>query len=489
MDRHFSTLELVKHDETASAPERDYDATAFELDATALAPQVVPDTTPQVLYNTSLPEAHEESTKEKAPSYQTIKPALKWPWMVIALVIAAAIAIGVSVGIWRHREHSSHRSSTAYRCGFFFSLANGDRQLFFQENTGVIRRAIYTASNNQWNTSPYLNASTNSFLNFSSNPKTHTPLAVAIIEDPSDLRIESVIELYYVSQNNSLWSSIFNQGVWTLDSSLNTYSTTVDTRSLSITPIGNGSSDANPTTNSALLYYENSNGNVSALLRRGSFVDQFQWVDITSQQSESLPNEFGNAPGLNAHSDTNIPEEISGDYFNDSKTLYESDTDAIFSTPFTSGANLSGPFIGALFYSPPEPSLVNGKFPLSSGSFTYAGYSIGPGGPGYFGSGPTSAIVDKSSIHQSDVAIFGTDSSPNAIWINGTQPAICGLVAEPPIQGTPNNTFPFKRLTSVITDQSTFLYHQINGTTFAEEQWDASLSVWIPSVYITVSDT
>ncbi len=39
MDRH-STLELVKHDETARAPERDWDATAFELDASALAPQV-----------------------------------------------------------------------------------------------------------------------------------------------------------------------------------------------------------------------------------------------------------------------------------------------------------------------------------------------------------------------------------------------------------------------------------------------------------------
>ena len=52
MDRHYSTLELVnhdetaralelvKHDDTARAPERDYDATAFELDAAALAPQV-----------------------------------------------------------------------------------------------------------------------------------------------------------------------------------------------------------------------------------------------------------------------------------------------------------------------------------------------------------------------------------------------------------------------------------------------------------------
>ena len=77
-----------------------------------------------MLYNTSLPEAHEESTKEKAPSHRTIKAALKWPWMVIALVIAAAIAVGVSVGIWRHREHSSHRSSTAYRCGFCTYLAS-----------------------------------------------------------------------------------------------------------------------------------------------------------------------------------------------------------------------------------------------------------------------------------------------------------------------------------------------------------------------------
>lgn len=40
MDRHYSTLELVKHDETARAPERDWDATVFELDGSALAPQV-----------------------------------------------------------------------------------------------------------------------------------------------------------------------------------------------------------------------------------------------------------------------------------------------------------------------------------------------------------------------------------------------------------------------------------------------------------------
>ena len=40
MDHQHSTLELVKHDETVRAPERDWEATAFELDASALAPQV-----------------------------------------------------------------------------------------------------------------------------------------------------------------------------------------------------------------------------------------------------------------------------------------------------------------------------------------------------------------------------------------------------------------------------------------------------------------
>ena len=40
MDRQYSTLELVRYDETTRAPERDWDATAIELDVGALAPQV-----------------------------------------------------------------------------------------------------------------------------------------------------------------------------------------------------------------------------------------------------------------------------------------------------------------------------------------------------------------------------------------------------------------------------------------------------------------
>ena len=37
---HYSTLELVEHDQTATAPERDYAATAFELNGRCLGPKV-----------------------------------------------------------------------------------------------------------------------------------------------------------------------------------------------------------------------------------------------------------------------------------------------------------------------------------------------------------------------------------------------------------------------------------------------------------------
>lgn len=64
------------------------------------------------------------------------------------------------------------------------SLANGDRQLYFQDNSGLIQRAIRTATNNQWSTSANQNLSSNS------NPKNYTPLAV-IVDDLSSVLIKS----------------------------------------------------------------------------------------------------------------------------------------------------------------------------------------------------------------------------------------------------------------------------------------------------------
>ena len=52
---------------------------------------------------------------------------------------------------------------------------SGDRQLFFQDNNGSIRRAIRTASDEPWVISPYFNLSASS--------KKHTPLAATFNND------------------------------------------------------------------------------------------------------------------------------------------------------------------------------------------------------------------------------------------------------------------------------------------------------------------
>ena len=76
--------------------------------------QVAPDTAPQVLYDSALPESQgdiEEFSKERALSLDTAKATYKWVRAVVALVVAAAIAVGAGVGTWRHREQA-----TTIRC-------------------------------------------------------------------------------------------------------------------------------------------------------------------------------------------------------------------------------------------------------------------------------------------------------------------------------------------------------------------------------------
>lgn len=90
---------------------------------------------------------------------------------------------------------------------------------------------------------------------------------------------------------------------------------------------------------------------------------------------------------------------------------------------------------------------------------------------------------DYSPIHQSDIAVFNGGS---VIWINHTNPVIIDGFGSPPL---PDNVFPFTRLAWIALPDSPFsyLYHQINGTTLAEEQWDSTLYSWTATQYITIS--
>lgn len=117
----------------------------------------------------------------------------------------------------------------------------------------------------------------------------------------------------------------------------------------------------------ALLYYENPAGNVTVLLQyipkptepssNELNEQQYEWADISSQESISLPAGYINNPGMN------------GSY-----TLYESLPGFKFSAPFGHSQD-----IGTLFFSSPSHTLqVDG---ISASNVTaLVHYSVGPDG-------------------------------------------------------------------------------------------------------------
>lgn len=248
------------------------------------------------------------------------------------------------------------------------------------------------------------------------------------------------------------------------DTDLENYSTAVDTRSLSVATVSTFDQliDTNSTTtNLVILYYENPTGKVSALIQRFSpndSVNTVKWIDVTSQNSQSLPSDLRKDP------DPSL-----------SNTLYESLFNDTFSPPFTTrnGTDISQ----ALFYSPLHDCILN---TIYHPSVNDSGFSTTP----CFGNevpNTTEPSQNNFAIRQSDIAIFAA----SYIWINGTQPVVN------PDAPTPVTSFPFARLASVsLADGlSTLLYHQINDTTFAEEHWDSSSAGWLTPDYITIPDS
>ena len=80
----------------------------------------MPDTTPQVVYDSSVPEAQdqtEDAPQERASSRTISKAELKWLWITVTLVVATVIAVGAGIGTWYHREHL-HMPSTITRYEF-----------------------------------------------------------------------------------------------------------------------------------------------------------------------------------------------------------------------------------------------------------------------------------------------------------------------------------------------------------------------------------
>lgn len=142
------------------------------------------------------------------------------------------------------------------------ALGNGDKRLLYQENTGNIREALYTASSNQW-TSDINNI-------VATNAKNSTPLAALLVNStgtPFAADTGPVVFLFYIAQNNVLASRQFISGAWTTrdnfsptGSANSTFPTAPNTRTLAVTSIANSTISGE-----AYVFYVAQNGSATAL--------------------------------------------------------------------------------------------------------------------------------------------------------------------------------------------------------------------------------
>ena len=191
-DAAIRGLELARYDLLLNAP---------ELDDSHQALQTVPDV------SNSVRTASEIVVDNKnLHQHYTIKISRKMCWIfsVGLCIVTIAVAIGVGLGVVRrsgdagylsspmtittsmlNRNHSiSPTEATKLEHGLvdnstfsIVTLPNGDKHLFFQENGGNIRQAVYQAADQSWATS-------SSFI-LASNAKYNTPISANYYIGPS----------------------------------------------------------------------------------------------------------------------------------------------------------------------------------------------------------------------------------------------------------------------------------------------------------------
>ncbi|KAL8722590.1 MAG: hypothetical protein Q9225_000946 [Loekoesia sp. 1 TL-2023] len=243
--RLHSTLELVRYDTSAGAPECDDALLAPESDRQLEAPQTTPIPGPEIAYSNALPEAI--TGVEDIPAAgntglvktQPGRPSRKliYTLSTIGAMIFIAVCVGVGLGVGlQHRKVVSGRNSAATMTVTrttstspttsrqppptvltgreilndtslaAIALANGDRRLFFQDHSGAIRQGYYSASTRTWRSDlSYVVAP---------NAKNNTPIAA--VDDPLEEEDDKFtgLAVIYLSKNNSLAAALFQGGAW-----------------------------------------------------------------------------------------------------------------------------------------------------------------------------------------------------------------------------------------------------------------------------------
>ena len=193
-----------------------------------------------------------------------------------------------------------------------------------------------------------------------------------------------------------------------------------------------------------------------------------------------------------------------------SPVCFVTDVGRISSTlhEFLPGANLRAPFFSGPSTHPQGPGLSVDLLVCDCGNdgnstnaqesslcndvvyFTYQSWANAS--RGYFTFGNESYGTEFYSLNYTgdrivrslDLAYLITSDGSLAVWVNGTDFNPIGDY-EYGKKAVPQVSFPFTRLASINMPGSSYLYHQINETTLAEEQYDFSLQQWV-TTYIPV---
>ncbi|MCJ1279240.1 hypothetical protein MMC21_007064 [Puttea exsequens] len=404
-------------------------------------------------------------------------------WILIALgillILGVALGVGLGVGLTRNKGSSSSSSTAPPSSpqeanlphGIFndssiaiVALGTGDKRMLYQENTGNIREAIYTASTKQWV------SDVNNIV--ATNARNDTPLAALLVNStgtPFAQNTGAVIFLFYIAQNNVLASRQFISGSWTTRDNFSptgsanaTFQTAQDSRALAVTSIANSTRSGE-----AFLFYIAQNG--------------------TAQALNILPDD--NGLGIAASPGAPLPAGVQGGRI---LALAAGITGArpqvgVLTSNGTTWYNLYFSFYGTNSWSepqlqtylvPPLPPSEQVVFPTSltlADAYPASSTQISP----LPVPTDTSAAFNQSLLGDVDIAqVFINSASSKSytlfgFWVNGTNLAAyttknIGLSTQP------QSAFPFSRLagTTVGGGSDIFLYHQINGTSFAEDTYN-----------------
>ena len=256
------------------------------------------------------------------------------------------------------------------------------------------------------------------------------------------------------------------------------YTTDPNTRQLSITSIAGTNATQGPS--QGLLIYEDSGGNVAALLQvQEPWPGQgLYWLDI-SRKDNSISRLDFSPVYFDVDSGVGYDEVASS-------TLHESLPSAKLRAPFISGPSTYLQGLGLEVDlvvcdggndgdSPKERevSLCNSVRYITYQSWTNTSRGLFIPSEQFNLSESNSFSYPSSGSF--DLAYLNIGDDTFAVWVNGTN-----VYYVDSDEAVPGVSFPFTRLATInIPGVSCYLYHQIDGTTLAEEQYDLSLHQWV----------